>query len=203
MLRHILATGAAVIAFTLPDSVALAKAQTAIFAGGCFWSVESDFGHVPGVISMTAGYIGGTSDHPTYEDHENAGHREAVKIEFDDARISYAQMLDAYWHSIDPTDHGGQFCDRGHSYTTAIYATGKEQLALATKSKAVAATQLKQPLATEIAMAPTFWPAEDYHQHYARKNPVRYSNYRVGCGRDAQVERVWGATAYHGMEAGH
>lgn len=196
-----------VSAFTLsatllaPADSALGENRTAIFAGGCFWCVESDFDHVPGVTSTTSGYIGGSNDHPTYENHTAAGHREAVKVEFDDSKTSYDKLLDAFWHSVDPTDAGGQFCDRGHSYTTAIYATDQEQLAEAEKSKEAIAATLKQPVVTEIVMAPTFWPAEDYHQDYYEKNPVRYRYYRYSCGRDARVDQVWGEAAHQGIAA--
>ncbi|RUM98422.1 peptide-methionine (S)-S-oxide reductase [Pseudaminobacter arsenicus] len=188
-------------ALMLPAGAALSKSQTAIFAGGCFWCVESDFDSVPGVISTTSGYIGGTSQNPTYEDHTAAGHREAVRIEFDDAKVSYDQLLDVFWHSVDPTDGGGQFCDRGHSYTTAIYAVDMQQLAEARKSEAAVAAVLKKPVATEIAPAPSFWPAEDYHQDYYRKNPLRYKYYRYACGRDARLEEVWGSAARQGIAA--
>jgi peptide-methionine (S)-S-oxide reductase len=188
-------------ALSAPAGAAFAKTQTAIFAGGCFWCVESDFDHVPGVTSTTSGYIGGTNDNPTYEDHTAAGHREAVKIEFDDTKTSYDKLLDAFWHSVDPTDGGGQFCDRGHSYTTAIYAVGAEQLAEAEKSKEAMAAVLKQPIATEIVAAPTFWPAEDYHQDYYKKNPVRYKYYRYSCGRDDRIDAVWGKAAHQGIAA--
>ncbi|MGB3388094.1 MAG: peptide-methionine (S)-S-oxide reductase MsrA [Pseudaminobacter sp.] len=188
-------------ALMLPAGAALSKAQTAIFAGGCFWCVESDFDSVPGVISTTSGYIGGASENPTYEDHTAAGHREAVRIEFDDARVSYDQLLDAFWHSVDPTDGGGQFCDRGHSYTTAVYAVDLGQLTQAKKSKAAIAAVLQKPIATEVVAAPAFWPAEDYHQDYYRKNPLRYKYYRYACGRDARVEEVWGSAAHQGIAA--
>jgi peptide-methionine (S)-S-oxide reductase len=154
------------------------------------------------VISTISGYIGGTSENPTYEDHTAAGHREAVKIEYDDAKVSYDQLLDVFWHSVDPTDGGGQFCDRGHSYTTAIYAADLSQLAEAEKSKAAVAAVLKQPIATEIAVAPAFWPAETYHQDYYRKNPLRYKYYRYACGRDARLDELWGAAAHQGT-TGH
>ncbi|MFU0506199.1 peptide-methionine (S)-S-oxide reductase MsrA [Pseudaminobacter sp. NGMCC 1.201702] len=186
-------------ALTTLVGVASAKTQQAIFAGGCFWCVESDFDQVPGVISTTSGYTGGTSDNPTYEDHTAAGHRETVRIEFDDSKVSYEKLLDVFWHSVDPTDGGGQFCDRGHSYTTAIYAVGKDQLAAAQKSKAQVAGVLKQTIATEIAAAPAFWPAEAYHQDYYRKNPLRYKYYRYACGRDARIETVWGEAAHQGI----
>jgi len=201
MFRYVLTFSFAVLGLTALSGNAQAATQTAIFAGGCFWCVESDFDHVPGVISTTSGYIGGSNDHPTYENHTAAGHREAVKIEFDDNKTSYAKLLDAFWHSVDPTDAGGQFCDRGHSYTTAIYAVNKDQLTEAEKSKAAIETELKKPIATEIVMAPTFWPAEDYHQNYYKKNPIRYRYYRYACGRDARVEEVWGNAAHQGIAA--
>lgn len=203
MLRKtaILGVFVAAAALVSPAATALSKTQTAIFAGGCFWCVESDFDAVPGVTSTTSGYIGGTTENPTYEDHTAAGHREAVRIEFDDAKVSYDQLLDVFWHSVDPTDGGGQFCDRGHSYTTAIYATDMNQLAEAQKSEKAIEAALKQPVATEIAPAPAFWPAEDYHQDYYRKNPLRYKYYRYACGRDARVEEVWGNAAHQGIPA--
>jgi len=184
----------------IPASPALAEKEIAIFAGGCFWCVESDFDKIPGVLSTTSGYIGGTTQNPTYYDHTAAGHREAVRIEFDNARVSYDQLLAAFFHSVDPTDGGGQFCDRGHSYTTAVFAVGDAQLAAAQKAKAAAAKELKQDLATEIAAAPQFWPAEEYHQDYYKKNPLRYKYYRNGCGRDARLEQVWGANAMKGIK---
>ena len=178
---------------------ALAETKTAIFAGGCFWCVESDFDGVAGVTSTTSGYIGGTTENPTYYDHTAANHREAVRIEYDPAKVNYATLLDVFWHSVDPTDGGGQFCDRGHSYTTAIYAVGAEDLAAAEKSKKEAEAELGKPIVTEIAAAPAFWPAEDYHQDYYRKNPLRYKFYRSGCGRDARIDEVWGAAAHKGI----
>lgn len=178
---------------------ASAATRTAIFAGGCFWCVESDFDHVPGVISTVSGYIGGENGNPTYENHP--GHREAVRIEYDDAKTTYAKLLDAFWHSVDPLDAGGQFCDRGHAYTTAIYALDDADLKAAQASKAEVADALKQPVATEIAAAPAFWPAEDYHQDFYEKSSVRYKYYRYACGRDDRVEEVWGAAAREGIPA--
>lgn len=176
-----------------------AATKSAIFAGGCFWCVESDFDHVPGVLSTTSGYIGGENDNPTYENHP--GHREAVKIDYDDTKTTYGKLLDAYWHSVDPTDARGQFCDRGHSYTTAIYALDDADLKAAEASKATVAATLKQSVATEIVKAPTFWPAEDYHQDFYNKSSVRYKYYRYSCGRDARVDEVWGDSAREGILA--
>jgi peptide-methionine (S)-S-oxide reductase len=192
MTRTALATLALMALLVVP---AHADKQVAIFAGGCFWCVESDFDHVPGVLSTTSGYIGGTTQNPTYYDHTAAGHREAVRVEFDNARVSYEELVSYFFHTVDPTDAGGQFCDRGHSYTTAIYTLGDDELAVATKGKAAAEKELKKPIVTEIAAAPEFWPAEDYHQDYYKKNPLRYEYYRHGCGRDARVEALWGANA--------
>lgn len=195
-----LAFALATAALSFAAGPAQAGKEVAIFAGGCFWCVESDFDKIPGVLSTTSGYIGGTTQNPTYYDHTAARHREAVRIEFDNARVSYDQLLTAFFHSVDPTDGGGQFCDRGHSYTTAVYAVGEAQLASAEKAKKAAAKALKTELATEIAAAPQFWPAEDYHQDYYKKNPLRYKYYRNGCGRDARLREVWGANAMKGIK---
>lgn len=179
------------------------QTQVAIFAGGCFWCVESDFDGVPGVVSTVSGYIGGHVENPTYRQvvSETSGHREAVKIEFDPAKVSYEKLLDVFWHSVDPTDAGGQFCDRGESYSTAIYTTSVEQAAVAAASKEKIASQVDKPIATPIVAAPMFWPAEDYHQDYYEKNPVRYKVYRLGCRRDARVRDLWGEAAHRGIEA--
>ena len=175
--------------------------QTAIFAGGCFWCVESDFDKVPGVLSTTSGYIGGQNENPTYENHP--GHREAVEIAFDPALVSYEQLLAIFFRSVDPTDGDGQFCDRGHAYTTAVYAVNDAQLNAAQAAEADASKTLGgAQLATEIAPAPRFWPAEEYHQDYYKKNPLRYRYYRYSCGRDARVQQVWGAAAHYGIPAG-
>lgn len=203
MRRAALALALAALPFAaLPFAAApaLAGKEVAIFAGGCFWCVESDFDKIPGVLSTTSGYIGGTTQNPTYYDHTAAGHREAVRIEFDNGRVSYDQLVAAFFHSVDPTDGGGQFCDRGHSYTTAVFAVGDAQLAAARKAKAAAAKELKKDVVTAIQPAPQFWPAEDYHQDYYKKNPLRYKYYRNGCGRDARLQEVWGANALKGIK---
>ena len=173
--------------------------ETAIFAGGCFWCVESDFDHVPGVLETVSGYTGGTSDNPTYENHVHAEHLEAVRITFDPSVISYAQMLDIFWHSVDPTDAGGQFCDRGHSYTTAVFALDAAQKQIAEQSKAAVQQTIQAPIVTPIRDAAAFWPAEDYHQNYHAKKPLRYRFYRSRCGRDRRVKQLWGAMAYQGI----
>jgi peptide-methionine (S)-S-oxide reductase len=172
-------------------------ADTAIFAGGCFWCVESDMDHVPGVTSTVSGYSGGTLKDPTYYNHE--GHREVLKVEFDPAKVSYDQLVHIFLRTIDPTDDGGQFCDRGHAYTTAVYAVGDAQLASARAAKAEAEKQLGTNIATEVAPAGAFTEAEDYHQNYYQVNPAKYKYYRFACGREARVKEVWGADAYAGV----
>ena len=192
-----LAAGALVAMTMTASPVAAQKTQTAIFAGGCFWCVESDFDHVKGVVDTTSGYIGGQNQNPTYQNHP--GHFEAVRVTYDPSQVTYDHLLDVYWHSIDPTDAGGQFCDRGHSYTTAIFATDDQQLAEAKATKAAVQKDLGS-VATVIAMGAKFWPAEGYHQDYYKKNPVKYRYYRTGCGRNATVKQVWGDKAYEGIK---
>ena len=177
----------------------------AIFAGGCFWCLESDMDALPGVVSTTSGYTGGTRDNPTYKTHyksEPGGtpHYEAVKIIYDESVLSYDDLLTAFWHSVDVTDDGGQFCDRGPSYRTAVFAT-EEQRAEAEASKAALAggEWPKKPIVTPILDVAEFFPAETYHQDYHTKNPVRYRYYRNGCRRNQTVKRVWGPHAYKGL----
>jgi len=178
--------------------------DVAIFAGGCFWCVESDFDHIPGVLSTTSGYTGGSIPDPTYKTHNKGGdkaHYEAVQIIFDPAIVSYDALLTAFWHSVDVTDDGGQFCDRGASYRTAVFAVNPEQRAAADASRAALAEGEwpKEPVVTPVLDAATFYPAETYHQDYYQKNPIRYRYYRNGCRRDQTVKRVWGPLAYTGI----
>ncbi len=181
------------------------KEAVAIFAGGCFWCVESDFDHVPGVTKTISGYTGGSLKNPTYKavTAGGTGHREAVQIFYDPSKVSYEMLLDVFWRSVDPTDGGGQFCDRGVSYQTAIFATTPEQRELAEASKTALQDSgvLKQPIVTPIEDAGEFYPAEDYHQGYYKKNPVRYKFYRFSCGRDGRVRDLWGDQAHRGIEA--
>ena len=193
-----LALVAALSALPLSVGPAFADTEKAIFAGGCFWCVEKDFDHVPGVVSTISGYSGGTLENPTYENHE--GHREVVRVEFDPAKVTYATLAEIFFHSVDPTDDGGQFCDRGHAYTTAIYTENEAQKAAAEKAKADAEAALGRKIVTPVEAAGPFWPAEDYHQDFYQKNPLRYSYYRNGCGRDQRVEEVWGKSAHQGIE---
>jgi peptide-methionine (S)-S-oxide reductase len=175
--------------------------ETAIFAGGCFWCVEADFDKVPGVVETVSGYTGGTVEDPTYEQvsAEGTGHREAVRITFDPDQVSYKELLTAYWHSVDPTDAGGQFCDRGESYTTAIFVEDEAQRQAAEASKKEAARELGQEIVTPIEDARPFYEAEDYHQGYYEKSPVRYRYYRWSCGRDQRIEELWGEAAFRGI----
>lgn len=169
------------------------QTQKAIFAGGCFWCMEKPFEGLTGVISVTSGYIGGKTVNPSYENYSAGGHLEAVEVVYDPAKITYQQLLDVFWRQIDPTDAGGQFVDRGHSYTSAIFYTDEEQRLLAEKSKAALAAGgiFDKPIVTPIFQAGIFHAAEEYHQDYYRKNPVRYKLYRHGSGRDQFLEKIW------------
>ncbi len=168
----------------------------ATFAGGCFWCMEPPFDKLDGVISTTSGYIDGHVKNPTYQQVSAGvtGHTEAVEIIFDPAKISYAELLEVFWRNIDPLAVDRQFCDRGSQYRTGIYAHGDEQLRLAEESRdaLVRSQRFDRPIATEIEAATKFYPAEDYHQDYYQKNPVRYKMYRTGCGRDRRLQELWG-----------
>ncbi|MCT7376483.1 peptide-methionine (S)-S-oxide reductase MsrA [Chelativorans salis] len=190
---------------------ATAETKTAIFAGGCFWCVEADFDKVQGVLSTVSGYTGGETENPSYRNYESGGHLEAVEIKYDDSQVSYEHLLDVFFHSVDPTDAGGQFCDRGHGYTTAIYALDDAQKKAAEEAKQAAEAELGQPVVTPIEPASAFWPAEDYHQNYYRSDERiltrfgfitkadAYNSYREGCGRDRRLNEVWGETALRGI----
>ena len=175
------------------------QTETAVFAGGCFWCVESDFDKVDGVLSTTSGFVGGKTANPTYREVSagGTGYTEAVRVEFDPARVSYAQLLEKFWPTIDPTVKDQQFCDVGSQYRTGIYPLNEQQLKAATASKAALekSKPFRQPIVTEIVMAGTFYPAEEYHQDYYLKNPVRYAFYRRNCGRDARLKELWGDKA--------
>lgn len=178
---------------------AAGRRQVAVFAGGCFWSMQKQFEGVPGVVDVVAGYTGGSVPRPSYEDvcTERTGHVEAVQVTFDPAVTRYETLLDRYWHSIDPTQADGGFCDIGPSYRSAIFAQDDAQRRAADASKAALARSgvLKGPIATRIAPAAPFWRAEEYHQDYWRKNRQHYDAYREGCGRDRRLRAVWGDAA--------
>jgi peptide-methionine (S)-S-oxide reductase len=167
----------------------------AVFAGGCFWCMESDFDALAGVVATTSGYAGGKVSNPTYEQvsDETTGHRESVRVVYDTAKLTYDKVLDWYWHHVDPTDGGGQFCDRGDSYRTAIFPVDDAQRKAAEASKAAidASHVLSGPIVTDIVAGATFWPSEVYHQDFHHKNPMRYKPYRLACGRDARAKAVW------------
>ena len=178
-----------------PPSAASAPVQAeAVFAGGCFWCTESDFDKMPGVLSTASGYTGGHVPHPTYEQVSagDTGHLEAVRVVYDPARISYETLASRFMRTIDPLDAGGSFCDRGYGYRSAFFVSDASQRKIAEAINAAAAATLKQPVATLILPASTFYPAESYHQDYYKKNPVRYRFYRYNCGRDARLKSLWG-----------
>jgi peptide-methionine (S)-S-oxide reductase len=178
-----------------------ATTEKATFAGGCFWCMEAPFDKLSGVISVTAGYSGGQVKNPTYEQVSagGTGHAEAVQIVFDPLKTSYSKLLDIYWRNIDPTVTDRQFCDAGSQYRSAIFYHGEEQRHAALQSKAALEKNkpFKGPVVTGITPASEFYPAEEYHQHYYRKNPLRYKYYRNGCGRDRRLKELWGDAAGH------
>jgi peptide-methionine (S)-S-oxide reductase len=175
--------------------------EKATFAGGCFWCMEAPFDKLPGVLSVTPGYSGGQMKNPSYEQVSagGTGHAESVRIVYDPARITYAALLDVFWHNIDPTVTNRQFCDVGNQYRSAIFYQGEEQRRTALLSKAALEKNkpFKGTVVTEITPAGEFYPAEEYHQHYYKKNPLRYRYYRSSCGRDRRLKELWGSTAGH------
>ncbi|WP_208981359.1 peptide-methionine (S)-S-oxide reductase MsrA [Roseibium alexandrii] len=196
-------TGAA---YTVP-----ANAETAVFAGGCFWCVESDLEQLPGVRDVVSGYAGGTTQNPTYKNYERGGHREVVQVDFDETKISYGELLAIFLRTVDVTDSGGQFCDRGFGYATAIHPLNAAQQKAAKQEVAKAEKALGRKVVTPIEDAAIFWPAEDYHQGYYKSNQRTltrfgyvtradaYKGYRKACGRDARVKQVWGSEAFRGL----
>jgi peptide methionine sulfoxide reductase msrA/msrB len=174
----------------------------ATFAGGCFWCMEAPFDKVPGVVSTTSGYAGGRVKNPTYEQVSagGTGHAEALQVAYDPARVSYERLVEVFWRNVDPTDRGGQFCDRGSQYRSAIFYEGEAQKRVAEESRRAleASGRLGKPIVTEIVRLEAFYPAEDYHQDFYKKSPVRYTTYRAGCGRDRRLEELWGEEAVVG-----
>jgi peptide-methionine (S)-S-oxide reductase len=166
------------------------ESKTAIFAGGCFWCVEDAFDKVDGVTETVSGYAGGTTPNPTYGGHE--GYVEALKITYDPSKVTYAQLLDNYWHNIDPFDPSGQFCDKGPAYHTVVFVSNDDEKALAEKTKQEIAKRFKKSVVTEIRPTTTFYAAEEYHQDYHEKNPVSYKYYKWGCGRAQRLAEIWG-----------
>jgi len=171
--------------------------ETAVFAGGCFWCVEEAFDKVEGVVETVSGYTGGTVPNPSYEQVSagGTGHFEAVRVRYNPAAVSYDALLDAFWRNVDPFDAGGQFCDRGDSYRSAIFVETEAQERLAEESKQAVADRFGRAVATEILPAGAFYPAEDYHQNYYEKNPLLYKFYKWNCGRAQRLEEIWGKPA--------
>jgi peptide-methionine (S)-S-oxide reductase len=189
MKTRLFAAIAATVLLSANAAPAAGALKTAVFAGGCFWSAQHDIEHTPGVKAVVVGYAGGSRQHPSYQDHE--GFLESVKVTYDPAQISYPQLVDAFFHHIDPTDAGGQICDQGPSYQTAVFVADPQERQAAEAVRARVAKALGKPIATRVLPAGTFWMGEGYHQDYARKNPASYMAYRIGCGRDARLRAVW------------
>jgi peptide-methionine (S)-S-oxide reductase len=183
----------------VPGAAPGAAPKEALFAGGCFWCMQHPFDELDGVISTTAGYTGGTRKNPTYEEVSagSTGHAESVRVLFDPAKVTYQRLLDVFWHNIDPLARDRQFCDVGNQYRSAIFFRDEEQRALAEASRTALAASglLKGEILTQIVPAGEFWPAEEYHQSYYKKNPLRYKYYRLSCGRDARLRELWGSAA--------
>jgi peptide-methionine (S)-S-oxide reductase len=179
---------------TLINTIASPKLAVATFAGGCFWTMERAFDKVPGVIKAISGYSGGHVKNPSYDEVSTGttGHVETVEVHYDPAKISYAKLLDIYWHDIDPTQVGGQACDVGDEYRSMIFTHDAEQMKQAQAYKDSLKTRFGKPIAVQIASAGPFYPAEEYHQQFTIKNPQYYEQYRIGCGRDRRLQAVWG-----------
>jgi peptide-methionine (S)-S-oxide reductase len=191
--------GLSVILISVAMVTAATNLEKATFAGGCFWCMEHPFDELSGVVSVTSGYTGGQKKNPTYEEVSGGGtgHAEAVQIVYDPAKVSYEKLLNVFWHNIDPTVRDRQFCDVGNQYRSAIFYHNEEQhrLALQSKAQLEKIKTFREPVVTEIVQAIEFYPAEEYHQHYYKKNPIRYKFYRTSCGRDRRLKELWGDEA--------
>jgi peptide-methionine (S)-S-oxide reductase len=198
-LRVLVGLAAGLAASLVSQAAPPAERATAIFAGGCFWCEETAFEGLPGVISVTSGYTGGQKKNPTYEEVSagGTGHAESVEVVFDPAKTSYEKLLEVFWHNVDPFQKDAQFCDHGTQYRSAIFYNGEAQRKAAEESRRKLEEQarFKGKIVTQIVAASTFYPAEEYHQDFYKKNPVRYHAYRAGCGRDARLKEIWGAPA--------
>jgi peptide-methionine (S)-S-oxide reductase len=193
-MRAIIASLLCLASVGAADAQELAKAT---FAGGCFWCMEPPFDALDGVVSTTSGYTGGHTANPTYEQVSagKTGHAEAVEIVYDPRKVTYARLLEVFWRNIDPLTANAQFCDAGNQYRAGIFVHDATQRKLAEASKDAVAQRLRKPIVTEITAASQFWPAEEYHQDYYKKNPIRYKFYRTSCGRDRRLEAIWGPDA--------
>lgn len=197
-MRKVIASLALLLASGIPAGAQAQNARAvAVFAGGCFWCTESDFDKVPGVLSTTSGYTGGKLLNPTYKQVSagGTGHIEAVRIVYDPSKVTYAALVTHLFRTIDPLDTGGQFCDRGYQYRSAIFTGTPDEQRVAAGVRSRVAAALKKPIGTLILPAAKFYSAEGYHQDYYKKNPIRYRFYRSSCGRDARVKKVWGRSA--------
>jgi peptide-methionine (S)-S-oxide reductase len=195
LIRLVQSCGLAALLLLAAPTPGGAQTAKATFAGGCFWCMEPPFDELDGVISTTSGYIAGKTKNPTYEQVSagTTGHAEALQVVYDPKKITYEKLLEVFWRNIDPLAANGQFCDLGSQYRSGIFYHDGNQKSAAEKSKKSIQTRFKQPVATEITAATVFYPAEDYHQDYYKKNPVRYKLYSHGCGRAQRLEEVWGA----------
>lgn len=187
----------AILLCGLPSQLATAgDTDHATFAGGCFWCIEADFEKIEGVISVTSGYTGGAEKNPSYKEVSagETGHTEAIRIVFDSSLVTYDDLLEVFWHNIDPTTADRQFCDKGEQYRSGIFYhdEAQRQAALRSRARLEETKSFPQPIVTEITAASAFYPAEAYHQDYAKKNPIRYAYYRKACGRDRRLEDLWG-----------
>ncbi|MGB5079781.1 MAG: peptide-methionine (S)-S-oxide reductase MsrA [Burkholderiales bacterium] len=195
-LRTLLAAIVAVHALASFAQQPASGQAVATFAGGCFWCMEPPYDALPGVLSTTSGYMGGSKNNPTYEEVSSgrSGHAEVLQVVYDPKKVTYARLLEVFWENVDPTVVNRQFCDIGNQYRTAIFYHGEEQRRLAEASRrALMKTKpFKEDIVTPVVPAGEFWPAEEYHQNYYVKNPVRYRFYRTGCGRDARLKQLWG-----------
>jgi peptide-methionine (S)-S-oxide reductase len=198
LVTMVLAVWVAAAAVRAGEPKQAVRTAVATFAGGCFWCMEPPFDDVKGVKATISGFTGGTEKNPTYEQVSNreTGHCEAIQVEYDPDKVSYARLLEVYWHNIDPTSGDGQFCDRGPQYRPEIFYHDEEQKRLAEESRARVERELGT-VAVKITPAGTFWPAEDYHQDFYTKEPDRYAEYRKGCGRDRRLKELWGDSAGH------
>jgi len=201
VIRWLLVVSLISLPFQLQAAPPAAKLEKATFAGGCFWCMEAPFDKLPGVVSVTPGYSGGSTKNPTYEQVSSGGtgHAEVVQIVFDPSKTSYSRLLDIFWHNIDPTVTDRQFCDVGNQYRSAIFYHSEEQRRAALQSKSALEKNkpFKAAIVTEITPAGEFYAAEEYHQQYYKKNPLRYSYYRSSCGRDRRLKELWGDRAGH------
>jgi peptide-methionine (S)-S-oxide reductase len=179
---------------TAPSAMQSGQQATALFAGGCFWCMEPPFDAIDGVVSTTSGYTGGQTKNPTYEQvsEGRTGHTEAIRVVYDPSKITYEKLLEVFWRNIDPLDGGGQFCDRGPQYRAGVFYQSEDERRLAEDSKQKVAGRVKGKIVTEVSPAGPFYEAEDYHQDYYKKNPVRYKFYKWNCGRDQRLEKIWG-----------